>query len=322
MLRRLRIVRSTATAISILARPAIPVAVPSSEPYRSVFVGGAQRSGTSWVQDVLAQAPGVVTSPESHVFERLHARLAGGPRRLRSILAIVWGFDTGPGRTPVGLHRWITRDELVVILREAAVRGRNPEEAAGVAVRRVFDCFVARHADRSRNGSQVPPVLVEKTPSNVHHAAAILDVFPDATFVQVIRDGRDVCVSHDKRSIGTGWRNTDRAAQAKLWRSAVEAGRAVAADPRYRDRVVTIRYERMRADPVGEAARLFEATGLDAPDVASAVDATRIERHEGRGDGRHRRRGAVGDWRTELSDDDLAVIAAEVGPLLADLGYT
>lgn len=306
---------SIVTAVSIVARPSGEAALPSPGPYRAVFVGGAQRSGTSWVQDVLAQASGVVTSPESHVFERLHARLVRGPRQVRTIAAILWGYDTGPGRTPVGLHRWVTRDELVQILREAAARGQEPRAAAARAVHRVFDCFIARHGDGGT------PVVLEKTPSNVFHGRAILDVFPDAMFIQVIRDGRDVCVSHDKRAIGTRWRNTDRAAQARLWRSAIEAGRAITTDDRYRDRVVTVRYEDLRADPVGQARRLFAATSLDVADLASAVEATRIERYKTRGDGRHRRRGAVGEWRTELSETDLAIIDAEAGPLLAELGY-
>ena len=51
------------------------------------------------------------------------------------------------------------------------------------------------------------------------------------------------------------------------------------------------------------------------------VEQTSITRFADRTDGRHRRKGAVGDWRTALSADDVALIEREAGDLLRRVGY-
>lgn len=39
-------------------------------------------------------------------------------------------------------------------------------------------------------------IVVEKTPSNIWHFLELSHLFPTAKFIQVVRDGRDVCCSH------------------------------------------------------------------------------------------------------------------------------
>lgn len=78
---------------------------------------------------------------------------------------------------------------------------------------------------------------VEKTPLNVRYIGAILDEFPDATFIHLIRDGRDVTTS-----CFPGHRHYMMPPEG--WAQDVAAGLE------YRDhpRVYTLRYEQLVGD--------------------------------------------------------------------------
>jgi hypothetical protein len=72
----------------------IPQASPSSQMRRYVFVVGSPRSGTTWLQLLLAQHPAVATHQETHLF---HNYLGPLERAYRG------GRDTAQLRD-VGIH--------------------------------------------------------------------------------------------------------------------------------------------------------------------------------------------------------------------------
>ncbi len=70
---------------------------------------------------------------------------------------------------------------------------------------------------------------------------------------------------------------------------------------------VELRYEDLSADPAAAAADLAERLDVDAAQLTE-----RLSRAHGT---------SVGRYRTELSDEQLAAVEAEAGPLLRELGY-
>lgn len=96
---------------------------------------------------------------------------------------------------------------------------------------------------------------VEKTPLNVRNVERILDALPDARFVHVIRDGRDVVTSrfpgHRHYEVYPGG-----------WATDVEAGLAHRDHPR----VLTLLYEDFVRDYPASGALLFEWCGLPFAD--------------------------------------------------------
>jgi hypothetical protein len=313
-----RKVVNTLEVLRALARPSShrPAQV---APYDKVFVVGCGRSGTSWVQDIIAESPRVATNQESHAYESLFAPLVkAGIRRPEGWLKALQRFDLSwREQRWVGIYWWVTRSQLIEIMREVVGRRDLDDEAgAHLAVRRVFDTwFAANGGDADR--------LLEKTPGHVAFADRILDAFPESKVVEVVRDGRDVCVSLEKQALTLRWPPTKREDQIRLWRRAVERGERLHADDRWAGRVLRVRYEDLHADPVDEVLRLYGFLGLpvDEQDAAAIVEQTSITRFADRTDGRHRRKGAVGDWRTALSADDVALIEREAGDLLRRVGY-
>jgi hypothetical protein len=106
-------------------------------------------------------------------------------------------------------------------------------------------------------------------------------------------------VEHDRREEFGAVSDARRAAWA--WRRYVCAARSAETAP------FELRYEAMATDPDGAAADL--AAFLDAP-VEPLAAALR---------GVHS--GSVGRFRDDLTDEQLADVAAEAGDLLSELGY-
>jgi len=291
-----------------------------TDPYPKVFVVGCGRSGTTWVQDIIAASPRVATTQESHAYDSLFAPLVkAGIRRPEGWLKVLQRFDLSwREQRWVGIYWWVTRTQLVDIMHEVVER-RDLDEIAGasLAVRGVFDRWFAGH----RSGADV---LLEKTPGHVAFAAEILDAFPEARVIEVVRDGRDVCVSLEKQALTLRWPPTRREDQIRLWRRAIERGQRLQAEPRWEGRVQRVRYEDLHADPVGEVIRLYSFLGfpIDERVAAGITDRTSITHFSDRTEGRHRRKGAVGEWRTTLDVDDIDLIEREAGELLRAMGYS
>lgn len=303
-----------------LARPSAPGPVRAVGTYPKVFVVGCGRSGTSWVQDIIASSPRVATTQESHVYDSLYAPLvrAKGVRRPEGWLKVLQRFDVSwREQRWVGIYWWVTRPQLLGIMREVVGRSDlDVTDAASLGVRRVFDTWFAGHGGGA-------DVMLEKTPGHVAFADRILDEFPEARVVEVVRDARDVCVSLEKQALTLSWPPTERRDQVRLWRRAVERGQRLHDEPRWASRVLRVHYEDLHADTVEAVRRLYDFLQLPIDDAGleAVIDDTSITKFDDRSDGRHRRKGAVGEWRSALDADDIEIIESEAGDLLRAVGY-
>lgn len=176
-----------------------------------VFVVGAPRSGTTWLQLLLAQSSNVATAQETHLFSGY----------LKSMLSS-WDRDeaTIGGRRQIGLPTLYSRQEFVGLVREIA-RG-----------------CLAKIGERNAGAA----VILEKTPDHLHFWRVILQLFPDAYFIHVVRDPRSVAASRKAagRDWGSGWASSNVHKAAKKWVRMLMEGRSIeAATERYRE----VRYE-------------------------------------------------------------------------------
>lgn len=133
---------------------------------------------------------------------------------------------------------------------------------AEVEARSELDAALRRFYDRvfgaalARAGADV---YVEKTPAHAFYLREIVSLYPDARVVHVVRDGRDVVRSLLAYQHGTA----DAAHAARQWRDSLAAVAAASpAVPHLRE----VRYEDLRADPVGHVGALLRWIGCDADD--------------------------------------------------------
>jgi hypothetical protein len=200
---------------------------------RMIFLVGARRSGTNWLQRVVGAHPDVALVPsETYLFSRGIA-----PLRER----IHHGVIGSPGTSFV----YMDRDELLDALRDLCDR--------------IFLPFL-------RSG---PPAerLAERTPEHVMCLDLIGEIYPDARVVHIVRDGRDVTRS----LLSVGWRSAPGSVEAAAgeWRSAIEAAEKAAPGlAHYRP----VRYEELLADPLGQVTAIYGWLGLRTePHVVEAA---------------------------------------------------
>jgi hypothetical protein len=288
-----------------------------------VFVVGCPRSGTTWVRSIFAAHPDVVSGDESHLFAALYGPLAGKGRPSRRRAAALETYDRwarGEIGQGAGPHRWVSRERLCELLDEL-VLGTNDDAtrtaAARTALETILDEFVAE------SGAGHNAVLVEKTPGHLYHAQTILQWWPQARIVEVIRDGRDVCTSLQHKAMVREWAPVNRVDQINQWVRAIRHGAATRQRPIAQGRWLSIHYEALSADTRGEARRLFAFAGLPADDqlINAIVTATDFSALTVTGPRQHRRKGVVGDHRNHFSETDQRVFREVAGDVFEAAGY-
>jgi hypothetical protein len=191
---------------------------------RMVFLVGAQRSGTNWLQRMLATHPDIATLPsETQLF--------------------TVGIDVLADRVQHGVLS-STSTATVFMEREEfldAARAFCDAAFAGVAER--------LHPDARR--------ILERSPNHVERLALIGAVYPDSWVIHIVRDGRDVARS----LVSQRWGPTTIRDAAELWSRCVRSAREAAPGlRRYRE----VRYEDLLADPAAGMTKLFAFLELDA----------------------------------------------------------
>jgi hypothetical protein len=321
--RAVREVRRVANFSSVASRRIVPrrSTLPSSPAYNKLFVVGCGRSGTSWVQNIIASHPKVITTQESHAYDIIYPTVTTrGRKNVVAWTKVLHRHDMSERSARwVGLHWWVNRSTMLGLVDWAlSASGVTDADAAQSVIQGVFDSFfVERHGTES-------DTLLEKTPGHLHYADLILNRFPEARVVEVLRDGRDVCVSMQMQALTVSWPPTERRKQIAAWVRAARRGLALRNDPELADRVHLVRYETLKADPAGEIRRLFDFAQLDVDDafVREVADGTDFRHNRATGAGRHTRRGEVGDWRNHFSAEDDALFRELAGDVFVEAGYT
>jgi hypothetical protein len=287
--------------------------------YPKVFVVGCPRSGTTWVADILSRHPRVIGGErESYVYPAVTRSIGSGGRwSITAWARLLYGVERGRQlERTTGLHYYVDRRTLVDLGRRVLAEDRADDEVVADVIRAILDSFFVR------SGGTPDDVLVEKTPIHLFYAEQIL-ASPEARLIEVVRDGRDVCVSMQMRAMRVPPWRTQRDRQIELWVRSIRTGLALRADDRLRDRITVVRYEDLKANPEAEIARLYSAAGLDAPSelVTKVAAKTNIDRYP-TGAGEFRHRGDVGTYVDHFSAEDDRLFRTMVGDLFAEVGYS
>lgn len=271
------------------------------------FVLGLPKSGTTWVQKALDSHPQLMCRGEGKfmVF-----------RKQLSKAAVKYSdYLTGHQKKVFGEEFFppLSRAEFDRIYR-GFIEARLIGEGVPAGVRRI--------------GNKDP-----------EHGMVLSDLaqhFPDAAFIHVIRDPRDIAVStwHHMRRTEPGFVETigDFPAFAeqnvKEWRVYVSSVRKVSAEKGLD--YLEVRYEDLHADGPRRLGGVFERLGVDAGDalVCDSLEAASFERASGgrpRGQadpGSFYRKGETGDWRNHMNPDLSERLLKLTEGLAGDLGYS
>jgi Sulfotransferase family len=153
---------------------------------------------------------------------------------------------------------WIGQHEL-----EGLVAGEEPVSYS-TFVTSVFDLY---------GKGQDKRLVGDKTPSYLRHIPTLHALWPQAKFVHIIRDGRDVCLSmvnwkkgHVAAGCPATWTEDPLVTAALWWKHRVRLGREVGGALRP-ERNYEIRYESLVSQPATECAALCDFLGLPYHDA-------------------------------------------------------
>lgn len=269
------------------------------------FVGGAPRSGTTWMQHMLDGHPDISCRGEGHFLQFLAVPMGNMMQQRREELA-----DKNTTLfTETSGYPLPATDDFEFLVGSAILLALS-QQCAGAS-------YLA---------------IGEKTPENAFYFPNLKRLFPQSKFIGVARDPRDTLTS--------AWHlmpkpeGDDSAAMNAFVRQAVGVvadflRKMLALRERYPKDATIVTYEQLLVSPEPILAELFRFLGVsDAPDiVASCVEQTRfVAMSGGRAAGVERRRsffrkGVAGDWRTTLTPALNDIVLREAASLFPKFGW-
>jgi Sulfotransferase family len=270
---------------------------------RPIFVIGAPRSGTTMLRVMLSSHSHIYIPPESDFIPRLYLGRARTPMSRRRALRDL--------RVVLGNRRFLREWRGEPLDPDAFVDGL-PELTPTAFLDSLYRTYAARH-HAVRWG--------DKSPIYTHYVPLLAEIFPDAQFVHIVRDGRDAALSalaayRDRFYV-------DIYFAARSWEHRVRAARVAGASlgP---DRYVELHYEELTVEP--EAVLRSVCDFLGERYEAAMRHSQRLGRELLRTDGRHAPvreppHPNSGGWRTGLAPADQRLFHTVAAGLLDDLGY-
>jgi hypothetical protein len=286
------------------------------------FIVGVGRSGTTLLRMMLDAHREMAIPPETYFVPHLIAACARPRVSPEDVVATATGDEH---------RRWPDLDipEERYLERLRALPRLNGADA----VRAVFELYAA-NAGKPRWG--------DKTPDYVKRMPQIKRALPEARFIHVIRDGRDVMLSTYRRRAQRGRPLKPTGSMARRWRNQINRARH---DSRQAGDYLEIRYEDLVTDTEPVLCRVCEFIELEFDPVMLRY----YERAHERLKEMEREMPASGErparpswerleahalttkppsrdrievWREEMSVEDRSKFEQVAGKLLSELGYT
>ncbi len=264
-----------------------------------LFIIGSPRSGTTWLQAMIGAHPRVCTTVELTLFSEYTAPWINRWEREAANIA--------QGRWHQGLPFLWTEDEFYDFLKG----------------------FLDKVYERVISTNPQATHVLDKHPGYSLYVEHIHRLVPNARFIHLIRDGRDVAVSMvaARRRVGFG---TDTiAASAAEWKRTVRAAWEAS---QYQGRYLEVRYEDLLTAGVDVLKSVFEFCGLSAAadEVTAIFEAHQFQKMKAARMTPARSvkapegaywRGSVGNWQGELDPMQRYSFDRIAGDLLRELGY-
>jgi sulfotransferase family protein len=258
------------------------------------FVGGAIKSGTTWLQLLLDAHPEVSCNGEAHF-----AGNGLGPT--------LWAA--------LNQHGQLIAHKNQSIFSELAGYPRLSDEDFHYILATCIGLYMLRQSKQKPRARAIG----ERSPSNVRFFDVLHTLFPAARFLHIVRDGRankqfgsmDAYVAN----YAQGWAEDLAAVQAFLERNP--------------DRMCQFRYEDLLRNTESVLGNIFDFLGVDT--TASVLTSCRSNAafeklSGGRAAGQENRnsffrKGVAGDWRNHLSKEMETAIRQRAGQWLDRFGY-
>lgn len=269
------------------------------------FIVGCERSGTTLLQVLLDSHPNIAIPYESHIFHRFYNRMSvygdlaeednNLLRFVTDVLNDVW------------IRRWgltISPNDFCQTVTERSFAG---------CVRHLFSMYAITKG-KLRWG--------DKTPVHVLYVKEIVQCFPDARIIHLIRDGRDVSESLKRVTFAP----PTILGNSKRWRNRIDAFKA---GRRYCDplNVLEIHYEELVGNTQQAMEKILQFIGEETITFSSAVPESDLKKNYAQAGSSAQtltgtiKTNKIGIFRTTLTLREIAIFEAVAGEQLKEYGY-
>ena len=270
-----------------------------------VFIVGCPRSGTSFLYHLLLSAGG---------FARFHTQM-----NVFDVLEPIFGDLSSTAVKKKMMQEWLRSKAFAVSGLDA-----GEVEAQVMAECRNGSDFIRIVMDSVARKQNVDR-WVDSTPTNVPHMLRISRDFPEAQFIHIIRDARDVALSLDKRqwSRPLPWDKRHSLLAAGLyWEWIVRKGRGYGAQlgPRY----LEVRYEDLVEHPEPALKQIgdFLQHDLDYGRIQeTSVGSVKKPLTSFKEDLKDGHFSPVGRWKDRFPAAELVHFEQLIGRYLQEMGY-
>lgn len=265
---------------------------------RPVFIGGCERSGTTFLADIIGRFDRSLVVPESQfiadVLGRRNDFLNIG--EVKSYLAgsfrfRVWGVDISS--VDIDDYSLNNIDNLRILFNQIVKAYAKKIDVLE------FD------------------VWVDHTPSNTWYSASLIELYPDANFIHIVRDGRAVCNSVLKLDWGP---NTVTEA-ATWWAGRLSMG--LLSEVYLGDRCIRVYYESVIVNTHHTIVQLLEfldmSNSSESKHNGFTVPSYTSNQHKLVGSKPQSAR--IDGWRREMSKESIGTFEKSTFEMLPMLGY-
>jgi hypothetical protein len=255
---------------------------------KKIFIGGCDRSGTTFLARLLSQVDGAVATPESQFKTEYKSNSNIG---IAAFLKSHWR-----------VKNWLSDNELGCIDFEKSESS-------------IYEDMVRMYSSKKFDQDN-PSLWIDHTPNNLRHAKRINDLWSDSYFIHIVRDGRGVASS----VIPLDWGPNTAQAAASFWLQKLSFG--FMAESLYFDKSIRVRYEDLVSNTDKVLFKIYEFI-----DVKPSLDKNLKIELPNYTKNQHSHVLAppnielINSWKKKLTEREVFTFEKHAGEMLEMLGY-
>lgn len=273
---------------------------------RPIFIVGAQRSGTTLLRYILSSHPQIYIPPESNFIPRYFGqgeRSTFSRERAVEIVEGILGYST------------FFKDWKLNLPDAEKVVDSSPDLTPGEIINTLYTEYASQYGS-TRWG--------DKSPIYSDYMDLIQRIFPNAQFIHIIRDGRDVSVSMLKTYHSARFFYVDLYYAAEVWKQRVIMARR-SGQRMGQSNYYELHYEDLTANPEEEIRKICEYLDEKFDNVMTEPYSVAKMFYHSKGIHSNTRKplntDSVGRWKVAMSDQDQRLFQSVACDLLRELGY-
>lgn len=288
-----------------------------------IFVTGASRSGTTLMSVVLGKSDRILCMNETHFFGE-----CWDPRVPAESLSES-DLQEATAKIFARLERGILKAEVTD---EDRLKARQFLKQLPAEQRNPRDVYLAVTAQFTQHAGKTIPC--EQTPRNIFYARRLLDLYPNARVVHMLRDPRAVMASQKKRwrrrqlaavklpfyHTVRVWANYHPLTMSQLWKRATAIALKLRAEnhPRF----LTVRFEDLLQEPEPTLRRVCDFLGVDFDPKMLQVGQINSSHQSSVGGARPGlNKEAIDAWRNVLAPGEIGITERVCRAPMQSCGY-